>query len=84
MRHVAQELEARWNAALERVEQIKQRLVGLDAEWAALMDQAQDLPAVWNAPTTSAATKLCLIHTLIEELVIDQGDEANDAVLTIH
>ena len=31
-RHVARELEARWNTALERVEQIAQCLVGLDSE----------------------------------------------------
>ncbi len=91
-RHVARELEARWNTALERVEQIERRLVGLDAERAsrpavdraALMDLAQDLPAVWNAPTTSAGTKQRLIRTLIEEVVIDLDDEANEAVLTIH
>ena len=91
-RHVARELEARWNTALERVEQIAQRLVGLDAERAsrpaidraALMDLARDLPAVWNAPTTSAGTKQRLIRTLIEEVVIGLDDEANEAVLTIH
>ena len=91
-RHVARELETRWNTALERVEQIEQRLVGLDAERAsrpaidqeALMALAQDLPAVWNAPSTSAGTKQRLIRTLIEEVVIDLDDEANDAILTIH
>ena len=91
-RHVARELEARWNTALERVEQIAQRLVGLDAERAsrpaidraALIDLARDLPAVWNAPTTSAGTKQRLIRTLIEEVVIGLDDEANEAVLTIH
>ena len=91
-RHVARELEARWNAALERVEHIAQRLVGLNAERAsrpaidraALMALAWDLPAVWNAPTTSAGTKQRLIRTLIEEVVIGLDDEANEAVLTIH
>ena len=91
-RHVARELEARWDAALERVEEIAQRLVGLDAgrasrpaiDRAALMDLAQDLPAVWNAPTTSAGTKQRLVRTLIEEVVIDLDDDANEAVLTIH
>ncbi len=91
-RHVARELEARWNAALERVEQIEQRLDGLDAERAshpridraALLDLAQDLPAAWNAPTTSTGTKQRLIRTLIEEVIIDLDDEANEAVVTIH
>ena len=52
-RHVARELEARWNTALERVQQIERRLVGLDAERAsrpainraALMDLAQ---VIWR------------------------------------
>ncbi|MCY4550197.1 MAG: recombinase family protein [Defluviicoccus sp.] len=91
-RHVARELEARWNAALERVEQIERRLVGLDAEWAsrpridraALLDLAQNLPAVWNAPTTSTGTKQRLIRTVIEEVIIDLDDEANEAVVAIH
>ena len=91
-RHVARELEARWNTALERVEQIAHRLVGLDEERAsrpavdraALIARAQDLPAVWNAPTTSAGTKQLLIRTLIEEVVIDLDDKANEAVLTVH
>ena len=91
-RHVARELEARWNTALERVEQIEQRLVGLDAERAsrpaidrgALMDLARDLPAVWNAPGTTMATKQRLTRVLIEEVVIDLDDEADEVVATIH
>ena len=35
-RHVARELEARWNTALEQVERTRQRLDGLDAERASL------------------------------------------------
>ncbi len=53
-RHVARELEARWNTALQRVEHIEQRRVALDAERASrpridqavLFALAQDLPAV--------------------------------------
>ena len=91
-RNVTRELETRWNTALERVEQIEQRLVGLDAERAsrpaidraALIDLARDIPAVWNAPTTGAGAKQRLIRTQIEEVVIDLDDEANEAILTIH
>ena len=91
-RHVARELEARWNTALERGEQIGQHLVGLDAERAsrpriersALMELAQDLPAVWNAPTTSMGTKQRLLRVLIEEVMIELDDEANQTVVTIH
>ena len=91
-RHVARELEARWNAALERTQHVEQRLAALDVERSArpridpaqLMDLAQDLPAVWNAPTTTKATKQRLIRILIEEVVIDVDEETNESVVTIH
>ena len=91
-RYVVRGLEARWTTALERVEEIEQHLVGLDTERAshsridrtALMDQAQDLPAVWNTPTTNTATKQRLIRMLIQELVLDLDDKANEAAVTIH
>lgn len=91
-RHVARELEARWNTALERVEQIGQRLVGLDAERAsrpridraALMELAQDRRAVWNAPTTHTGTKQRLLRVLVEEVLISLDDEAHQTVVTIH
>ena len=91
-RHVARELEARWNTALERVEHIGRRLAGFDAERAsrpridraALMALAQDLPAVWNAPTTNMGTKQRLLRVLVEEVLLDLDDDANQTVVTIH
>ena len=91
-RHVARELEARWNAALERVAQLERRLAGLEADAAsrpridrdALMGLAHDLPAAWNAPTTDARTKQRLTHMLVEEVVIDLDDAANEAVVVVH
>ena len=50
----------------------------------ALLELAQDLPVVWNAPSTTMATKQRLIRVLIEEVLIDLDDEANQAVVTIH
>lgn len=91
-RHVVRELEARWNAALERVSQLEQRVSKLDAEVSsrpkidreALLRLAHDLPAAWNAPATDARTRQRLTRILIEELVIDLDDRSNEAVLTIH
>ena len=91
-RHVARELEARWNTALEQVERTRQQLAMLDAERAslprieatALIDLAQDLAAVWNTPTTATGTKQRLIRVLVEEVVIGQDGEANEAVVVIH
>jgi hypothetical protein len=91
-RHVARELETRWNAALERVAQLERRLADLEADAAsrpkidraALMQLAHDLPAAWNAPTTDARTKQRLTHILVQEVVIDLDDATNEAVVVIH
>ena len=91
-RHVARELEARWNATLERVDALERRIVDMEAEAVArpkidreaLMQLTQDLPAVWNAPTTDARIKQRLVRVLIHEVVIDLDDAAHEAVVVIH
>lgn len=91
-RLVARELEARWNAALERVAHLEERLKKHDAVTAqrpkvdrvALMTLAHDLPSVWNAPGTDVRTKQRIAHILIREVLIDLDDATNEAVVTIH
>jgi len=91
-RHVVRELEARWNAALERVSQLEQRLAKAEADDSArpkidreaLLRLAHDLPTAWNAPTTDARTRQRLTRIVIEEVVIDLDDRTNEAVVTIH
>lgn len=91
-RHVARELESRWNAALEHVAQIQERIAGLDAQAAqrrpldraALMALAQDLSSVWNTPTTDPRTKQRIARILIVEVVIDLDDAADEVVIMIH
>ena len=91
-RHVARELEARWNGVLERVAALEHRLGELDAQSAAgpivdraaLMRLANDLPAAWNAPTTDARTKQRLTHLLIQEVIISLDAAANEAVVLVH
>lgn len=91
-RLVARELESRWNAALERVAQLEQRLARMDTETASrpeidregLMALAHDLPAAWNAPGTTMRTKQRLTRILIQEIVIDLDDQAHEAIVTIH
>jgi DNA invertase Pin-like site-specific DNA recombinase len=91
-RHVARELEARWNAALERVAELGRRIDELKAKWATrpkidrarLLQLAHDLPAAWNAPSADTRTKQRLIHILIQEIVCDLDDATNEAVLLIH
>jgi hypothetical protein len=91
-RHVARELEARWNSALERVADLERRIQDLRARAAAhpkidrarLLQLAHDLPAAWNSPSADTRTKQRLIHILVQEIVCDLDDTANEAVLLIH
>jgi DNA invertase Pin-like site-specific DNA recombinase len=91
-RLVARELEGRWNASLERVAQLEERIAGLDADASsrpkidrtALMSLAYDLPATWNAPSTDTRTKQRLTRILIHEVVLDLDDASNEIVVTIH
>jgi DNA invertase Pin-like site-specific DNA recombinase len=91
-RHVARELEARWNRALERVDELERRLEHLhDAsavhpriDRALLLQLAHDLPAAWNAPSTDMRTKQRLVHILVREIVCELDDATNEAVLLIH
>ena len=91
-RLVARELENRWNAALERVAAIEERIKQHDnaallrpkIDEAALMALARDLPAVWNAPGTDAKTKQRITHILISEVLIDLDGATNEAMVTVH
>jgi DNA invertase Pin-like site-specific DNA recombinase len=91
-RHVARELEARWNGALERVDDLERKLADLHTasaeapkiDRALLLNLARDLPAAWNAPTTDTRTKQRLIHILVQEVVCELDEAANEAVLLIH
>ena len=51
---------------------------------AALIALAQDLPSVWNAPLADARTKQRIARILIQEVVIDLDDAADEVVITIH
>jgi len=91
-RLVADELEARWNAALERVTELEQALAGgppvsstaegPDRE--SLLALAANLPAVWNAPSTESSMKQRIAAILIQEVVVDVDEEADESALVIH
>src|SRR6476620_3111681 len=91
-RHVARELEARWNGALERVGELERRIEDLRAgsaeapkiDRALLLQLAHDLPRAWNAPSTDMRTRQRLVHILVREVVCDLDDNTNEVVLLIH
>lgn len=91
-RLVARTLEARWEAALERERQVRERLAALEVDAAArpavdrerLRALAQDLAPVWNAPSTDMRHKQRLVRILIEEIITDVDDARHEVVLIIH
>ncbi len=91
-RHVARELEARWNGALERVSELERKVADLHAtsagspkvDRALLLHLARDLSLAWNAPSTDTRTKQRLIHILVQEVVCELDEAANEAVLLVH
>jgi DNA invertase Pin-like site-specific DNA recombinase len=91
-RHVARELETRWNNALERAGELEGRLKALRDTKAAhpkvdrvlLLQLAHDLPSAWNAPSSDMRTKQRLVRILVQEIICDLDNATNEAVLLIH
>jgi hypothetical protein len=91
-RLVADELERRWNQALQRVheieERINQHLLGqrhvvtpTREEFAGL---AAELETVWRGPHADIRLKKRLVRTLIHEVVVDVDADAGEVLLLIH
>jgi len=91
-RLVAAELEARWNAALEKTRDLEQKLQEFDVgtknvslpSKELLLSLAQDLPAVWNAPSSDMRLKQRIMRILIEEIIADVDENSRNIVLLIH
>ena len=91
-RLVADELERRWNQALERVCELEQRLQQervrqqdrTPASPESLGALARDLDRVWSDPDTNVRLKKRIIRTLIEEVVVDVDMEAHEVDAVIH
>ena len=91
-RLVARTLETRWNAALAAVAQLEQEhaaaqrsaLAPLTAEeQAAARALASDLPAVWHAPTTTAADRKRLLRLVIQEVAVTVAPDHRAADVVI-
>ena len=90
---MAAELEARWNRALARVAEVEAKIAAHDARRHQLgrsralpsfATLADDLAAVWTAPTTDARLKKRIVRTVIHEVIADIDAEAGEIVLLIH
>lgn len=91
-RLVAADLEARWNDAmrdacaievdLRRAQERVQAKPVPDA--AELLTLAENLPAVWNDPSTDRRLKQRIVRTLVREVVADVDEQRSDLVLVVH
>ncbi len=49
-----------------------------------LLSLAQDLPAIWNSPSTDMRLKQRLVRIVIEEIIADLDEKSGEIVLVIH
>ena len=91
-RLVADELERRWNQALERVaeleakiakEKSQQEVLGLPSP-AQLVGLAKDLKEIWDDPQTDVRLKKRIVRTLLQEVLVDVCPEAGEIRLVLH
>jgi len=91
-RLVADELERRWNQALQRVQEIElrieQHVQGQGKTTTPTREEFDDLAAkletVWNCPDTDLRLKKRIVRTLIHEVVVDVDPSAGEVILVIH
>jgi len=91
-RLVAGELERRWDVALQRLAELRRRLVEQRGvvhdcqppEPSQLAAVADDLRAVWQHPAADVRLKKRIIRTLVREIVVDVDRTGGEVVLVIH
>lgn len=89
-RLVAAELERRWNEALKVQAQMEQELATLKAERptsvttttkAELLALAEDLPCLWDHPSSSPQIKKRLLRTVLKDIIATSEDKTIRLVL---
>jgi DNA invertase Pin-like site-specific DNA recombinase len=88
-RLVARSLEARWEARLAALAEAEQALQAAQDTLPPLPSRAEleklaaDLPALWNAPTTSARDRKRLLRTLIADVTVLPSPDRSKARIGI-
>ncbi len=91
-RLVAAELEARWNTVLQKAKELENKLREFDDPGESapvpnaqvLLSLAQDLPAIWNSPSTDMRLKQRIVRILIREIMAEVEEKSREVVLLIH
>ena len=91
-RLVASELERRWNVALERVQQVEEKiethkqqtLTQEPPQLDFLIGLASDLQRVWDDPSTDVRLKKRIARTVIEQIVADTDEKTSEIELVLH
>lgn len=91
-RLVADELERRCNAAMQRQQEIEKRVEREQAQCERhqqlpvehLQTLTSDLRDVWNDPQTDVRLKKRILRTLIEEIVVDVDQQQHEVVLVLN
>jgi hypothetical protein len=82
----------RAGGALQRVKGLESKLHDFDHERQSvsaptkqtLLSLAQDLPAIWNSPSTDMRLKQRIVRILIREIIVDVEEKSREVVLVIH
>ncbi|MFQ5505401.1 MAG: recombinase family protein [Planctomycetota bacterium] len=91
-RLVSAELERRWNAKLEEVEESKSKLTTLEAqvrslsaeEEEAIVELGENFAQVWESEDCGAELKKKIIRTVVEEVIVDLDDASDTLEFVIH
>ena len=91
-RLVVDELERRWNIALEKVRELEERIRQQQARRKQIVPPdlkvfeqlAEDLDRVWSAPETDIRLKKRIVRTLIEEVIVNVDRTIGETSLVIH
>lgn len=91
-RLVAATLEARWEETLTRLEEAKQQysrylkeqsLTATEEQRARVLSLAQDLPALWHAPTTEPKDRKRMLGLIIQDITIEKTNGGTEAILHV-
>jgi hypothetical protein len=91
-RLVADELERRWNRALERVAELEARITEEKSQHEMtelpssdqLVSLAKELEGVWDDPGTDVRLKKRIVRTLLQEVMVDVDGEEGEIRLVLH